>query len=88
VVSENQPEFIRQKFRLTAKMVQASSNSVFETQNRANTACTGQVRAFARTFREAAPRGGFGVWWFFPPNPALAGNASRWAHTQFTLQEK
>jgi len=26
-----------------------------------------------------SPNGGFGVWWFFPPNPALAGNASRWA---------
>jgi hypothetical protein len=32
-----------------------------------------------RTFSEAAPRGGFGVWWLCPPNPALAGNASRWA---------
>jgi hypothetical protein len=31
---------------------------------------TGQVRAFAHTFREAAPNGGFGVWWFCPPNPA------------------
>ena len=43
-----------------------------------NTACTGQVRAFAHTFGEAAPRGGFGVWWFCPPIPALAGNACRW----------
>ena len=25
----------------------------------------------------AVPNGGFGVWWFFPPHPALAGNASR-----------
>jgi hypothetical protein len=25
-----------------------------------------------------SPNGGFGIWWFFPPNPALAGNASRW----------
>jgi len=40
-----------------------------------NTACTGQVRGFARTFGEAAPNGGFGVWWLCPPNPALAGNA-------------
>jgi predicted kinase len=23
----------------------------------------------------AAPNGGFGVWWLFPPSPALAGNA-------------
>jgi len=30
-------------------------------------------------FREAAPNGGFGVWWLSPPNPALAGNACRWA---------
>jgi len=30
-------------------------------------------------FRDSAPNGGFGVWWFCPPNPALAGNASRWA---------
>jgi hypothetical protein len=47
----------------------------FQTKERANTACTGQVRAFRRTFREAAPSGGFGVWWLYPPNPALAGNA-------------
>jgi len=40
---------------------------------------TGQVRAFAHTFREAAPKGGFGVWWLCPPIPALAGNACRWA---------
>ena len=44
-----------------------------------NTACTGQVRAFAHTFGEAAQNGGFGAWWFCPPIPALAGNASRWA---------
>jgi len=25
------------------------------------------------------PKGGFGVWGFCPPNPALAGNACRWA---------
>jgi len=31
------------------------------------------------SFREAAPNGGFGVWWFCPPSPALAGNACRWA---------
>jgi hypothetical protein len=37
------------------------------------------VRAFAHTFRVAAPNGGFGVWWFCPPIPALAGNACRWA---------
>ena len=37
------------------------------------------MRAFAHTFREAAPNGGFGVWWLCPPNPALAGNACRWA---------
>jgi len=30
-------------------------------------------------FREEAPNGGFGVWWLSPPNPALAGNACRWA---------
>jgi hypothetical protein len=35
------------------------------------------VRAFRRTFGEADPRGGFGVWWLSPPNSALAGNASR-----------
>jgi len=46
-------------------------------QNLPNTACIGQVRAFAHTFREAAPNGGFGVWWLCPPNPALAGNACR-----------
>jgi hypothetical protein len=34
------------------------------------------VRAFARTFGEAAPNGGFGVWWLFPSSPALAGNAN------------
>ena len=28
-------------------------------------------------FRGFGPDGGFCVWWFFPPNPALAGNASR-----------
>ena len=39
----------------------------------AHTACTGQVRAFAHTFEKAAPRGGFGIWWLYPPNPALAG---------------
>jgi len=27
----------------------------------------------------ALPKGGFGVWGFCPPNPALAGNACRWA---------
>jgi len=43
-----------------------------------NTASTGQVRGFARTFGEAAQRGRFGIWWFCPLNPALAGNASRW----------
>ena len=48
-------------------------------KKRANTACTGQVRAFAHTFGVAAPRGGFGVWWLRSPSPALAGNASRWA---------
>jgi hypothetical protein len=37
------------------------------------------VRGFARTFGTPAPNGGFGVWWLFPPNPALAGNACRWA---------
>jgi len=26
---------------------------------------------------KAAPNGGFGVWWFCPPIPALAGNANR-----------
>jgi len=30
-------------------------------------------------FRGRGPNGGFGIWWFFPPNPALAGNACRWA---------
>jgi len=30
-------------------------------------------------FQISGPNGGFGVWWFFPPSPALAGNASRWA---------
>jgi len=44
-----------------------------------NTACTGQVRAAARTFGEGGPNGGFGVWWLCPPIPALAGNACRWA---------
>jgi hypothetical protein len=48
-------------------------------QKRPNTACTGQVRAFRRTFGDSGPNGGFGVWWLYPPNPALAGNASRWA---------
>jgi hypothetical protein len=28
-------------------------------------------------FRGVCLNGGFGVWWLFPPNPALAGNASR-----------
>jgi len=28
-------------------------------------------------FRDSAPNGGFGVWWLFPPNPALAGNTCR-----------
>jgi len=42
-----------------------------------NTACTGQVRAFRRTFRESGPNGGFGLWWLYPPHPALAGNACR-----------
>jgi tetratricopeptide (TPR) repeat protein len=37
------------------------------------------VRGFARTCGEGGPNGGFGVWWFLPPNPALAGNACRWA---------
>ena len=55
---------------------------------RANIACTGQVRAFARTFGEAAPRGGFGVWWLHPPIPALAGNACRWALPCKTLNLK
>jgi len=36
------------------------------------------VRAFRRTFREGGTNGGFGIWWFCPPNPALAGNACRW----------
>jgi hypothetical protein len=43
----------------------------------ANTACTGQVQAFAHTFGEATPNGGFGVWWLCLPHPALAGNACR-----------
>jgi len=30
-----------------------------------------------RIFGEAAPRGEFGVWLFFPPIPAIAGNTSR-----------
>ena len=30
-------------------------------------------------FRDSGPNGGFGIWWLFPPNPALAGNACRWA---------
>jgi len=29
----------------------------------------------AHTFGEGGPNGGFGVWWLFPPIPALAGNA-------------
>jgi hypothetical protein len=33
----------------------------------------------AHTFGDSGPNGGFGVWRFFPPNPALAGNACRWA---------
>jgi len=33
----------------------------------------------AHTFGVVAPKGGFGIRWFFPPIPALAGNASRWA---------
>jgi hypothetical protein len=37
------------------------------------------VRAVAHAFGETAPNGEFGAWWFFPPNPALAGNANRWA---------
>jgi abhydrolase domain-containing protein 6 len=36
----------------------------------------GQVQAFAHTFREAAPKGGLGIWWLFPRSPALAGNAA------------
>jgi len=46
-------------------------------QNLPDTACTGQVRAFAHTFGEGGPNGGFGVWRFFPPNPALAGTPQR-----------
>jgi hypothetical protein len=34
---------------------------------------------FRPHFRDSGPNGGFGVWQLFPPNPALAGNASRWA---------
>jgi len=30
-------------------------------------------------FRDSGPNGGFGIWWFCPLIPALAGNASRWA---------
>jgi hypothetical protein len=30
-----------------------------------------------RTFREAAPNGGFGIWWLYPLSPALGGNACR-----------
>jgi hypothetical protein len=48
-------------------------------QNLPNTACTGQVRGFRPHFWVSGPNGGFGIWWFFPPNPALAGNACRWA---------
>jgi len=53
-----------------------------------NTACTGQVRGVARTFGLAAPNGGFGVWWFFPPTPALAGNACRWAAMPIRIAAK
>jgi hypothetical protein len=42
----------------------------------------------ARTFREAAPRGGFGVWRLFQPHPALAGNACRWAALRRMKKEK
>ena len=42
-------------------------------QNAPNTACTGQVRAFAHTFGILAPSGGFNVCWLCPPIPALAG---------------
>jgi hypothetical protein len=35
-------------------------------------------------FRGRGPNGGFGVWQLFPPNPALAGNACRWAARQLT----
>jgi hypothetical protein len=45
----------------------------------ANFAFTGHVRGFTHTFGDDAQSGGFGVWWLFPPNPALAGNACRWA---------
>ena len=53
-----------------------------------NAPCTVQKRPTPRApdkcGRSAAlsgfsPNGGFGVWWFPPPNPALAGNACRWA---------
>ncbi|MCJ7734216.1 MAG: hypothetical protein MUP11_06685, partial [Anaerolineales bacterium] len=53
-----------------------STQSVFNEQL-PNTACTGQVRAFRPHFRDSAPNSGFGVWWLFPPSPALAGNANR-----------
>jgi len=32
---------------------------------------------FRPHFQGFGHNGGFGIWWFFPPNPALAGNASR-----------
>ena len=43
------------------------------------------MRAFRRTFEEAAPRGRFGIWRLCPPNPALAGNACRWAAWAFSF---
>jgi hypothetical protein len=30
-------------------------------------------------FWDSGPNGGFGICWFSPPSPALAGNACRWA---------
>jgi len=50
--------------------------------------CTGQVRVFRRTFGEAAPNDGFGVWWFCPLNPALTGNACHWVTHQAPIQHE
>ena len=37
-------------------------------------------------FRGVCSEGGFGVWWFYPPNPALAGNASPLGHALFCFR--
>jgi len=38
-------------------------------------------------FQVSGPNGGFGVWRLYPPNPALAGNACRWAAAEIIRSE-